>query len=263
MGRLLKSLVSSVATIRKDLTELKTSKFNISTMEEVYENNQKVLEDLIAQHEDNSFRVKLLSAIIIRQDNRIQSLENEVINLKKDARRSNLIISGLDEIDDAMPQKEIEQVKTFLSSEMEITEDIEIKKAYRVGKGTNRVVTVQMANAEDKAMIFGNVSNLKGKTNAKHKLFFVSDDQLEHKHEQCRYFQHLLKENKTRDEEDRLHTQLRKGSLFANNDKVKQKVGIPTAQDVGVSRGYTDHYQGQGQAIRPTAALINIHEPLI
>ena len=32
---------------------------------------------------------------------------------------------------------------------------------------------------------------------------------------------------------------------------------------VGVSRGYTDYYQGRGQAIRPTAALINIHEPLI
>ena len=32
---------------------------------------------------------------------------------------------------------------------------------------------------------------------------------------------------------------------------------------VGVSRGYTDYYQGRGQAIRLTAALINIHEPLI
>ena len=32
---------------------------------------------------------------------------------------------------------------------------------------------------------------------------------------------------------------------------------------VGVSRGYTNHYQGRGQAIRPTAALINIHDPLI
>ena len=31
---------------------------------------------------------------------------------------------------------------------------------------------------------------------------------------------------------------------------------------VGVSRGYTDYYQGRGQAIRPTATFINIHEPL-
>ena len=34
-------------------------------------------------------------------------------------------------------------------------------------------------------------------------------------------------------------------------------------KSVGVSLGYTDYYQGRGQAIRPTAALINIHEPLI
>ena len=32
---------------------------------------------------------------------------------------------------------------------------------------------------------------------------------------------------------------------------------------VGVSRGYTDHYQGRGHSIRPTAPLINIHEHLI
>ena len=32
---------------------------------------------------------------------------------------------------------------------------------------------------------------------------------------------------------------------------------------VGVSRGYTDYYQGRGHSSRPTAALINIHEPLI
>ena len=32
---------------------------------------------------------------------------------------------------------------------------------------------------------------------------------------------------------------------------------------VGVTRGYTDHHQGRGHSIRPTAALINIHEYLI
>ena len=32
---------------------------------------------------------------------------------------------------------------------------------------------------------------------------------------------------------------------------------------VGVSCGYTDHYQGRGHSIRPTATLINIHEHLI
>ena len=44
---------------------------------------------------------------------------------------------------------------------------------------------------------------------------------------------------------------------------------VPTAKvsstpmGVGVSRRYTNHYQGQGQSSRPTAALINIREPLI
>ena len=32
---------------------------------------------------------------------------------------------------------------------------------------------------------------------------------------------------------------------------------------VWVSHGYTNHHQGRGHSIRPTATLINIHEHLI
>ena len=38
---------------------------------------------------------------------------------------------------------------------------------------------------------------------------------------------------------------------------------VPIIPFVGVSRGYTDHHQGRGHSIRPTATLINIHEHLI
>ena len=41
------------------------------------------------------------------------------------------------------------------------------------------------------------------------------------------------------------------------------QMAIAIKVTVGVSHGYTDHYQGRGQSSRPTAALINIHEPLI
>ena len=34
-------------------------------------------------------------------------------------------------------------------------------------------------------------------------------------------------------------------------------------ETVGVSPGYTDHYQGRDHSIRPTATVINIHEHLI
>ena len=44
----------------------------------------------------------------------------------------------------------------------------------------------------------------------------------------------------------------------AEDDIVNEEVDI-----VGVSRRYTDHYQGQGHSIRLAAALINIHEHLI
>ena len=44
---------------------------------------------------------------------------------------------------------------------------------------------------------------------------------------------------------------------------VLENIVVGWLKFVGVSRGYTDHHQGRGHSIRPTAALINIHEHLI
>ena len=51
---------------------------------------------------------------------------------------------------------------------------------------------------------------------------------------------------------------------FADHVTIGDEVLVQGHNDfVGASRGYTDHYQGRGHSIRPTAALINIHEHLI
>ena len=50
------------------------------------------------------------------------------------------------------------------------------------------------------------------------------------------------------------------GRLVHDIGVLIKKDNIPL---VGVSRGYTNHYQGRGHSIRLTAALINIHEHLI
>ena len=52
--------------------------------------------------------------------------------------------------------------------------------------------------------------------------------------------------------------------LMLNVDgAIETNVFLPIVNAVGVSRGYTDYYQGRGHSIRLTTALINIHEHLI
>ena len=51
--------------------------------------------------------------------------------------------------------------------------------------------------------------------------------------------------------------------LYKEAQRVLSHTEILMIPSVGVSRRYTDHYQGRGQSTKPTGALINIHEHLI
>ena len=190
-----------------------------------------MLEDLVTLHENDMVKVKMLSAIVIRQDNRIKSLEDEIFQMKRAAKRSNLSISGIDATSQG-DKTDIQMVQEFFSQQMQIQEVISVEKAYWSGSEEKKQLNIKLSNPADKATIFSNVSKLKGKTNAKRKLFFVNDDQLESEREQRKYYQHLVKENESRLEDDKLAIKLKKGSLYVNNDRVKSKVKSPTVQDV-------------------------------
>ena len=56
---------------------------------------------------------------------------------------------------------------------MEISDDIKVKKAVRMGKGPHHSLKIELGNPDDKSVVFANASNLKGKENARKRLFFV------------------------------------------------------------------------------------------
>ena len=232
LEEMITALTTTVNSIKVDITDLKNSKSNVSNLEALCSSNRDTIQDIADHVESDSLKIKLLTAIVIRQDNRIKSLEREMIELKKDSRKANLVISGIDETPQESGEEAIQKVTNFLSDQMEISDDIKVKKAVRMGKGPHHSLKIELENPDDKSVVFANASNLKGKENARKRLFFVSDDQLEHEREHCRYFQHLQSENKLRDEGERLTIQLKKGNLYINNDKFYPKVTAPSMQDI-------------------------------
>ena len=230
---LITNLTSAVNGIKNDITELKTSKSEkLSVPEKTCAENTTAVQEAIQVVENESLKVKILTAIVIRQDHRIKVLENEVQAMHGRQRKANIIISGLDDIEVENVENTKTKVSSFFKDQMCITDDIEVKKIDTLGKGPNKAVVVKLANLNDKSKIFDNVSNLKGKHNARKKLFFVNNDLPEKEREQRNYFQHLIKENKLKDENDRLTIQLKCGKLFVNNDPLRQKVSDLTAQDI-------------------------------
>ena len=82
--------------------------------------------------------------------------------MEKDSMHPNLVIRGIWETQD----EDCKQVVTdFIKEKLRITDEINFKKAFRIGKGKNRAILVALTNPGDKVTIYGNVKHLKGQIN--------------------------------------------------------------------------------------------------
>ena len=71
---LLRELTTSVNSMKTDLVDLKASKSKIDQIGKDHVRNKQIVDDLKQSSESDSLKIKLMSAIIIRQDQRITQL---------------------------------------------------------------------------------------------------------------------------------------------------------------------------------------------
>ena len=233
LARMIQALTTDVRELKNDVAGIKTSKSSYDSLQTQIQDEKIKRERVEQQFNSDSYKLKMLTAIVIRQDQRIESLTKELNMVKRSQRKANIYIGGLLESDAEETQyQRIELVKTFLKTQVEISQEIKILQAFRQGQGNPRNMCVVLANPDDKYLILTNSSTLKGKTNARKKLFRVSEDLIEEDKELRSYMLDLRRENKSREDEDKLKINIRKGKLFVNNECVKPKVEIPSAADM-------------------------------
>ena len=116
--------------------------------------------------------------MLMQHEEKIETLTNNLKYEKRQKKRPNLIVKGILEAPDESKQQCVDKAKTFFKDQMEISEDISIKKAVRLGPNTksDHPVLVKLDEAQDKSLIYKSVSKLKGKSNAKKKLYFIEDE---------------------------------------------------------------------------------------
>ena len=115
---------------------------------------------------------------------------------------------------------------------MEIEEEVRIKQAFRIGNKSPHTMKVILENADDKYVVMSKVSSLKGKKNARRRLFFMNEDQTEADRELKMYYKDLQRENAQKDDENKLQIKLRKGRLLVNNTVIKPQISMPEVVDV-------------------------------
>ena len=145
----------------------------------------------------------MLTNIVMKQDQKIEILEERLMAAYKREIHANLIVHGLIEGRNESCEDLFKAVSDFFINVLELEEGIEINDAYRLGDGNVRPTLIKLKYASDKRIIFSNASKLQGKTNAKHKLYFLQDDMTEEDSEKKQFYRWLLRENKSRDDNDK------------------------------------------------------------
>ena len=187
------TLNTTLAVINKDISELKSLKGTVESFTPQWKTQvESTFSSLQDQQVDTEFRLKVLTNVVIRQDQKIQELESKLTMAYQREIKLNVIIDGILEQDDESREKLLELVKTFFTDTMQIESEVKVSDAYRMGRGLHRSVLVKLAVPSDKAMIFSNVSNLKGKKNARRKLYFIKNDMTTQEMETRNYFKQLL-----------------------------------------------------------------------
>ena len=122
--QLFTSLNDNLQAIRKDLSELKGIKGKIETFSQEWkENTDDKVNTCTNQVESHDFKLKLLTNVVIRQEERIEILERRLTSMHLKDLKPNLIIRGLIEESDEECEDRIQAVKDFFKNEMQIEEE--------------------------------------------------------------------------------------------------------------------------------------------
>ena len=95
------------------------------TVNEIKNDNVKItqVENKVSS---NDLRIKLLTAVVIKQDHQISTLNGQIEAMYRIQRRPNVFVSGIIENEDEDDEQRIQKVKSFFKEQMEIEDEIPV-----------------------------------------------------------------------------------------------------------------------------------------
>ena len=95
-------------------------------------------------------------------------------------------------------------------------------------------VVVKLKYPSDKAIVFGNVSKLKGKKNAQKSAYCISEDKTDEKEELRKQYRMLVKKNEEQEDDDKKFKSIKmaKGKIYVNNSIVCKYVKPPSNAEI-------------------------------
>ena len=216
-------LQGSIDNVRSDLTE------SINSLKTKKETLQRDLKDAQRQLKVCQLQLNEVSGVSVKQDQQLSECQAAIEVLKEKVDRPTLKITGIIE---SKKENCSELVKSFFKDTMKISSDIPLIDAYRVGKGTNRLMVVQLANPRDKGKIFAKGKNLKDVRNREDKPYNVFDQLSGRKRAEKDRNRHLFAANNAMDAKDQLSMTLEKGTLTVDGKKYEKEIKAPSCREI-------------------------------
>ena len=224
---MIREMCITMRSIKMDMAKQK-SELETSMQEFKKQKNDEIkdLKRSIKQCQDGN---KLMTKVIINQDQAVQHLSKKTTSIEYKTMRPNLLFSGLTE---AKGENCIQIIKSFIKDKLKVTDDIKVRSARRIGKGDNRPIEVVLKNPTDKGVIYKHTSNIKGVKNDKNQGYFIEDQLPEVLAEQKRKLKQKVKYNKTLIDSQQQEINWKKGNLIVDGTEYKPKIKTPANSEI-------------------------------
>ena len=206
------------------------------TIQHIYSeigDNERRISNAITSHNKCCEQVDLLTKTVISQERQISELNNKIENIQLEKTKNNLMIWGVDETEG---EEDVgETFKDFVKLKLEITSTVPVNKVQRRGKKSPRMLWVELANNDDKYLIFKHLKNLKGKKNMQGFGYSIREDLPESMQEQDKRYRSIMHANKIKTV-GQMNMIVKNKKLLINNQVYRKSVPAPWREENQVYR---------------------------
>ena len=230
---------NGVQSIRDDLDSLRSFKTSTETeVKDIKTDVTKLQNDLEALKTELSttrtnlelckIELRETAGTNIRQEQKLDECCDKIEEIS-DRLDSNLLrIRGIIE---SKGESCLKKVNDFFVKTLCITQPIKIRRAHRIGKGSNRNILVHLKNMADKNVIFANASKLKDIKNDNNKSYSISNQMSARKHAQ-RMRNRQIQQTNEKSTGEKLDITAERGSLKIEGTTYTKLVKAPPLRDI-------------------------------
>lgn len=228
---ILRELSTTVKKLERQLdkmeTDRKATENKVSVIEIVQQQETAKVEWLRNQVENQQEKIDALIDTVVRQDQQIQTLTNQINSAYTVKNQKNIIINGIPE---TQGENCFHEVAHFLKHALGL-DKVQLKYAKRMGKGQYRPMLIRLANINDKSVIFQNIQKLKQFNQGKQRPYYITDQLPDAWAERKRFIHHLKQQNQKLPVTQQKKMEVKNNAIFFDDQEYKPPIRALTVSE--------------------------------